>query len=402
MFKSPFASPFASPYAQPATRAVQPRPKPNFRPPELDLPRFINYMADLGGCGHYRLLWPEQVINARNMAVSHSNTGIITNPHWYENAKVVQIQRQAADDHWSFAQWLKQIQPQAGFKLVYNIDDVPFKEHIPDYNRFKFAFDNDKIRENIVNIIGVCDEVIVTCDYMKQIFQNVTGKKEITVIPNFPPYFWIGHYFNKRKRYKVYQTYKQKPRILYSGSGAHFDVDNKNGGRDDFEHMLKFIVDTTHKYQWVFIGAVPPPLVPYVRSGQIELHQWQALLDYPAKVVDIEPTVCIAPLQNNSFNKSKSDIKYVESCMLGIPCLLQDIETYYTAPKHLKFDTIEEFEEKLQKLLRKQQNYYTEIDAMHKYGKTRFLENKENIGCFMEAYMTPYGSPDRKFLSRYN
>lgn len=404
MFRTmPIVGPYAPPVVSPSGRPRQAQKKQvEYKPPETDLPRFINYMADMGGCGHYRILWPEQVINARGMAVSHNNTGVVTDPGWYTNAKVVQIQRQAADDHLKFANFLKQIQPQCGFKMVYNIDDVPFKEHIPDYNRFKFAFDNDNIRENIVNIIDLCDEVIVTCDYMKEVFHDVTGKKEITVIPNFPPHFWIGHHFDKKNRYSNYQRHKRKPRILYTGSGAHFDVDNKAGGKDDFEMMIKFIIDTRQKYQWVFVGAVPPVLVPYVKAGQIEVHQWVQLLDYPAKIASLDPTITIAPLQDNSFNKSKSDIKYVESAILGIPCLLQDIETYHTAPADIKFKNIDEFQFKLDRLLKKQQLYFKEVDKLRAYGQTRFLEHPDNIGCYMEAYMTPFGSEDRKLLSRYN
>jgi O-antigen biosynthesis protein len=293
---------YNAPYANPFTANIPGRPGPIVlppiqapQPPELSLPRFINYMADMGGCGHYRILWPEQVMNARGMAVSHNNTGVVGDPNWYHGAKVVQIQRQAADDHVRFAEFLSQIKEKQGFRLLYNIDDVPFKEHIPDYNKFKFAFDNDQVRENIINIISYCDEVIVTCDAMKNIFKDVTGKEEITVIPNFPPHFWMGHLFKKQERYKIYQTYKKKPRILYTGSGAHFDVDNKIDGKDDFEEMIKYIVDTRQQYQWVFVGAVPPPLAQYVKSGQIEVHDWVQLLDFPRKVASLQATLTIAP-----------------------------------------------------------------------------------------------------------
>ena len=27
------------------------------RPPELDMPRFLNYYADYSGCGHWRMIW---------------------------------------------------------------------------------------------------------------------------------------------------------------------------------------------------------------------------------------------------------------------------------------------------------------------------------------------------------
>lgn len=399
---SPHASPMASPFvrAQPQVTNTQ-QVSPQHGPPELQLPRFLNYMADMGGCGHYRILWAEQMINSLGIGVSHSNTGIVGDPGWYTDCKVVQIQRQAADDHLKFVQFLAEIKPHKGFRMIYNIDDVPFREHIPDYNRFKFAFDNDKIRQNCIDIMNMCDEIVVTCDYMRDVFKDVTGKEEITVIPNFPPAFWLDQ-FDKRQRYGVFQKYKRKPRILYTGSGAHFDVDNNADGKDDFEEFIKFIIDTREKYQWVFVGACPPPLEKYVKSGQIELHPWEPLLTYPKKIASLNATVSIAPLQNNSFNKSKSDIKFVEAAVLGIPCLLQNIETYHTAPPEMKFDNIEEFEAKLDKLVKKQSTYYKYIDNLRAYGETRFLERPENLNCFYELYTLPYGDAKRKHLKRFN
>ena len=62
----------------------------------------------------------------------------------------------------------------------------------------------------------------------------------------------------------------------------------------------------------------------------------------------------VAPLQVNDFNRAKSDIKFIEGCILGIPCLCQNMETYATAPEQLKFSSIEEFEEKIERILRLQ------------------------------------------------
>lgn len=44
------------------------------KPQELGLPRFMNYYADYSGCGHWRMIWPEQVMNAHNKAVVHGTT----------------------------------------------------------------------------------------------------------------------------------------------------------------------------------------------------------------------------------------------------------------------------------------------------------------------------------------
>ena len=42
--------------------------------------------------------------------------------------------------------------------------------------------------------MGLCDEITVTCKFMKDYYTEKTGNKNITVIPNYPPKWWIGNY----------------------------------------------------------------------------------------------------------------------------------------------------------------------------------------------------------------
>ena len=49
---NPFPQPFGSPFAKaPVQRQVQ---KP--QPKEATMPRFVNYLADYSGCGHWRVI----------------------------------------------------------------------------------------------------------------------------------------------------------------------------------------------------------------------------------------------------------------------------------------------------------------------------------------------------------
>jgi O-antigen biosynthesis protein len=393
---NPFVSPFNNtPFVTPA----QPPPQPE-QPRELSLPRVVNYLADYSGCGHWRIIWPEQILNANQQMVSQSNTCMVFDPRWYENVKAVKIQRQATSEQKKFIEYLKSIQKQHNFKLIYEVDDVVFKECIPDYNRFKFAFDTNEIRQNCIDIINMVDEVTVTCDYMRDLYREKTGKQEITVIPNFPPFFWMGYLFNHSRICNNLDKHYKKPRILYTGSGAHYDVENKTGGKDDFEHVVKAIIDTRHKYQWVFMGAFPPPLLPYVKSGEIEFHPWQHLYAYPKKIYDLNINLMIAPLQDNPFNRAKSDIKYIEACILGIPVICQDICTYKDAM--LKFNSGEELLDKIAATLKNKPKYRMMSTEMREIGETRFLESAENVGCVYESYTTPYNSPERKYLKKWN
>lgn len=398
---SPYPSPFASPFANPFNQAQKVEVKPQ-QPAELSLPRYVNYLADYSGCGFWRVLWPEALINASGEGCSSSLTSMVTDPRWYKGLRAVKLQRQASTDQKEFVKYLKSIQRECGFKLIYEVDDVVFREEIPNYNKFKFAFDTDEIRNNCVEIINMCDEVTVTCDYMKRLYMDKTGKKEITVVPNFVPYSWMGHDFNRSEIYNLYDKNKKRPRILYTGSGAHYDVDNKNNGIDDFSHVIDFVRKTVNKYQWVFVGSYPPGLHNLIVSKQIEFHPWQSLANYPTFIKKLNAQAMIAPLIDNNFNRSKSDIKFIEACVMGIPCMVQDMETYKYAPDYLKFKTGEDLEVKLEAVLKNKSSYYKNVDLYRHIGSQRFLELKENIGCHLEVLNTPFGSQERKYLKRWN
>jgi hypothetical protein len=273
-------------------------------PSETQLPRVIQFGADLSGCGLYRLGWVSHLLNYQGHMMVTDTTVMVLDPRWYVNVKAIRLQRQATTAQLEFVKFLREVQKQVGFKIIYEVDDVVFREDIPDYNKFKTAFTSDEIRNNVVDIINLCDEVSVTCDFMKNLYQERTGKKEITVIPNFPAKFWIGNYFNPNRINDLYEKNKKKPRVLYAGSGAHFDVENRVGQKDDFEHVIKAIIDSRHKYQWVFLGAFPPAMRPYIERGEIEFHKWQRLYDYPQKIYDLGVQMMVAPLQDNSFNKA--------------------------------------------------------------------------------------------------
>ena len=96
MHVSPFVNPYAAPIAQPFSNAVVVKPQiVNQAPRELSLPRYVNYLADYSGCGFWRILWPEQFINAEGLGCSTSLTAMIFDPRWYTGVKSVKVQRPA-------------------------------------------------------------------------------------------------------------------------------------------------------------------------------------------------------------------------------------------------------------------------------------------------------------------
>lgn len=375
--------------------------KEELQPPELSLPRVLNYAADYSGCGFWRIHWPETILNAHQKAVSQTTTVMNLDPRYYTMVKTVRIQRQATKQQLEFVKFLREVSKQNGMRIIYEIDDICFKEDIPDYNKFKPAFDNPEIRESACAIMSMCDEITVTCDFMKDYYKEKTGNKNITVIPNFMPKFWIGNYYDSENVMINLDKHKKKPRILYTGSGAHFDVENRTGNyNDDFFHVNNVIRKTVDKFQWVFLGAFPLPLMDLVKSGKIEFRPWSKLYNYAQDIANINANMMIAPLQDNNFNKAKSDLKYIESCAFGLPIACQDIVTYSNAP--IKFKTGDEMIDRINDTLRDHKQYKAISKRARQYAETRWLETDENIDCFLEMYTTPYNDPLRKNLRRFN
>lgn len=368
--------------------------------PENMPDRGINYLADYSGCGHWRLIWPEMILNAHNKMTMHSTTVMCLDPRYYVHCKAVRVQRQATEHQLKFVQFLKQLGKQAGFRLLYEIDDLVFHEDIPDYNKFKTAFIDPKIREQAQAIMNECDEITVTCKFMKDYYGRKTGHKNITIIPNYPPKFWMGNFFNLKRISENYDAFQKKPRILYAGSGAHFDVENRVGQNDDFAHVLQAIADTKDKYQWVFFGAFPMMFKPLVERGIFEYHPWQDLYNYPGKIHDLRVNMMIAPLQSNNFNKSKSDLKYIEACCYGLPIVCQNLCTYEDAP--FKFDTGDELLKSIENILDKKSKYMTHCERARKVADGRWLENEDNINKYVELYKYPYGDERRVLINKFN
>lgn len=397
----PFISPFANPFPMPVIGS--PQPATNHLPPvpqELNLPRALNYYADFSGCGFWRLIWPEHLLNANQRMILHGSTVMCYDPNYFRMCKTVRVQRQATPHQLRFIKFLREISDKVGFKIIYEIDDICFAEDIPEYNKFKPAFTDPSIRKTAQEIMEMCDEISVTCDFMKDYYSSKTSNKNVTVIPNFPPKWWMGRFYNEKRISESYDANIKKPRILYAGSGAHFDVENRVNQNDDFAHVLDVIAKTKDKYQWVFLGAYPLSLHPLVRNGTFEFHPWQTLYNYPEKIYNLNVNMMVAPLQDSIFNRAKSDLKYIEACCYGLPIACQDMVTYANAP--FKFKTGDEMIDVVDDVLSKKGRYMNISSKARKVAEDRFLENENNIEMYYELYNYAYADPKRKLLNKLN
>jgi len=108
----------------------------------------------------------------------------------------------------------------------------------------------------------------------------------------------------------------------------------------------------------------------------------------------------VAPLQDSTFNKAKSDLKYIEACCYGLPIACQDLCTYEDAT--IKFKTADEMIDCIDEAVSKKGKYMNISSKARRIAETRFLENEENISKYFELYNYPYKSIKRQYLNIVN
>jgi hypothetical protein len=359
--------------------------------PEAHLPRVLNYYADYGGCGFWRMIWPEYLLNFYQKMVCTGMTQMVLDVRFYQTLKAIRFQRQATEHQLLFIKELNKVKKDMGFRLLYEVDDVVFKEDIPEYNRCRDAFNDDKIVKNILEIIEMMDEMTVTCQFMKDYYIEKTGNKKITVIPNYAPKFWLDRFYNPEKLLENFDKNKKRPRILYSGSGTHIDVLNRTGMQDDFSHVITEIIKARKKFKFVWKGCYPLALRPFIDSGEMEYVDWSPLPEYPKGLIDTNCSATFAPLIDNIFNKSKSNIKMIESGALGMPGAYQNLCTYEAA--EYKFSNGKDLIEKLEYLTSSEDIYMKESAKARKFAEGLWLE--DHINEYEGLYFTAWGSKER-------
>lgn len=374
------------------------KPLPPPEAPGEGLKRALNYLADYGGCGFYRCMAPNFLLNLYQKAVVVESTVMVTDQRFYGTVQAVKFQRQATPPQRDFVKSLRELSKQTKNKLIYEIDDVVFAEDIPLYNRNRDAFVSKDIQNSIKEILSMMDEITVTCDYFKDYMIEKSGNKNVTVVPNYLMKWWFDRYYDLGKLVKNYEKNKKKPVVAIFASGTHVDVVNRANQQDDFAAVVQHIIKTRTDFDWRFYGSFPLALRPYIDSGHIKFFQWVPLPEFSTAMANSGAQVTFAALQDNHFNKCKSNIKIIESGALGLPCVCPDMVTYKDAL--IKYKTGDEFIDCLKTVLKNQTVYADYCKRSRAYADNFWLDDEKNLMKHHEIYFTPFGSKDRKFITQ--
>lgn len=198
-----------------------------------------------------------------------------------------------------------------GAKMVLDLDDEPFaiNDKHPLYKEIK----EKSVR--VGRMIEIADHVVVSTEPLKQSVKHLA--KQVTVIPNaIDPAIWKVKKPKKRTDGKI--------RIGWCGSSSHIaDI-------HIVTDVIRKIIDQYPNVEMYFVGFVAGEF------GGEESYKGRVFNkagtagyeEYPQFLADLDLDIAIAPLEDNQFNRCKSNIKWLENSMLETPMVLSNVIPY--------------------------------------------------------------------------
>ena len=346
-------------------------------------------VADVGGCGFYRVLSPYWTVrNLLKDSMFSESIKPIVDANYFRGVSHVMVQRPVMElQHKYFTKFLQPLSEKYGFWLTLNIDDIT--SCIPSYNSASLLYDKKETQDKIRDMCNVTDFLIVTTEYLKQCYHEDYGipLENIIVIKNYIARWWLGEAYRLEEKVQQYNEFKKRPRIGIISSASHFDHKNKNDGVDDFTHINDFIRSTCGKYEWCFYLRVPKQLEDLARDRKITVYPGSDILNYLRELNDKKFQMIVAPLMDNRFNRCKSNIKQIESWGLGIPAICQNLPMY-ADHSDLVFNDANDLQNQIDRVLQSENKYRKIVrDNRHivDYG-----DSKAPTGYWLEKNIAPW------------
>lgn len=272
-------------------------------------------------------------------------------------ADIVFMQRPFNDTHHDKAIMAKKW----GKPLWVDLDD--WLLDVPTDNPAHSTYNTDNIKQNIVKILEMADILTVSTNHLKKLYSPF--HKDIRVVHNC---LYDAKFKLQEKRPK------RNKLVMWRGSRTHHkDVMSVT------PQLANIAKDEALK-EWVFefVGDnlwFATDIMPHERTF------WGAGMDiyeYHKHIKDVAPSVMIVPLFDSDFNKSKSNIAWLEATYAGAMTLAPDFEEW-RRPGIVNYKDPADFEKKLRLIMHGEINVEAQVEQSLKDVNDHYLLSEVNI-----------------------
>jgi hypothetical protein len=204
---------------------------------------------------------------------------------------------------------------------------------IPPDNPSYAEYNQDSYKMSIVQALQMADVVTVSTNHLKQQYDKYN--KNIVVIQNA-----LDDYLLKPR---ILQP-QRRPIIMWRGSNTHL------GDIFEFRKEILQVYKEFPQWQWFFLGWNPWPLTQEMKPGTFGTATWASYPDFMNLLQNHCAPIHIVPLKDNVFNRSKSNISWLEGTFAGSAVLTPDWEEW-DQPGALTYSNPSEFQSGLTRMI---------------------------------------------------
>ena len=276
----------------------------------------IVMLKDQGGCGYWRMVLPSRYMDRTGVYIDDTGAGLDFNSLLeYETILVQRVH------NWDSFEILRRLK-EAGRRVIYDLDDDIFS--IPVENpAFRAIGRNEQMAA--LECMKVADVVTVSTSALQAKLGSMLEKYPV-VIRNAidPDDGWLPT--------PVTGSPDGWKRIFWQGSNTH------NEDWNECFEAVDHIMMSRDDIRMVILGFLPTCI-----QNCAEMAHWKGRIEYLGPmdpeayfrmVKHVRADVGLAPLRDTVFNASKSNIKWMENTMIGMPTVASDVEAYSGSIQH--------------------------------------------------------------------
>lgn len=307
-------------------------------------------VAPRSACSYYRGIGPLQKLKHINPEIS---VEYIEKVSWSElnNCDILFLMRSVESNY------IEALELAQSFGVPVWIDYDDCLHEIPADNPSYEYYTQKHIIENIDRSIKYADIITFSTVALKEYYNKVR-----------PDSIVIENAFNDYN-YQLTEDYNDTKIISWRGSNTH---------RKDLLSKKDEMINVGNRFPdwyWSFIGCTPWYITDYIKNS--EVMENIEIIRYNRLMLNLKPALHIIPLVDSVFNRSKSNIAWMEGVASGAACLCPSLPEF-VKPGAVNY-TDNNFEYLFEKLLKSRQLRSENFELSREYIRNNLLLSQINL-----------------------
>lgn len=299
--------------------------------------RILGIERDDTACNHLRILQPLYKMRECGLAdiltIHERDIGSSFALDKVLEADILVFQRPASEEWFKFIKLCQK----NGKHIIVDYDDDPFNTHpLNPYYKFigtkeyaykwpsgevdmlwqdgveGFDIERNIMRQDLFNAsFRKADAITTTTDILAGFFKTLN--KNVVVLPNLVDF----------SLYKRYEMVKKEVRIGYQCGASHYE--DIYVIRDAIKEVLR----RNPNAKFVYLGDSRfVNIFQEIPTGRMDFNHWVQFIAYPYQLALLNLDIGLCPLVDNTFNRNKSAIKYLDYSAVGAATIASNIPPY--------------------------------------------------------------------------